>query len=105
METKENMQQTQMQFTEVKDWPNHILNKSERDVLDAIHAAGSSGIIAAELCRELPHYAYGTVTSRFKKFVEMGLINQIGQRIGPHGVMQKIWQHVDYQTKARRNHG
>ena len=100
------MQQTKMQYMDVTYVPSlTTLNKSERDILDAIHAAGSSGIIAAELCRELPQYAYGTVTSRFKKLVEMGLITEIGQRKGPHGVMQKIWQHVDYETKATRNHG
>lgn len=99
------MQQTNMQFMDVTYVPDELLNKSERDILDAIHASGSSGIIAAELCRELPQYAYGTVTSRFKKLVRHGLINEIGQRKGPHGVMQKIWQHVEFQKKARRNHG
>lgn len=105
METIENMQQTNMQFMDVTYVPDELLNKSERDILDAIHAAGSSGIIAAELCRELPQYAYGTVTSKFKKFIRMGLINKIGQRTGPHGVTQSIWQHVEYQTKVKRNHG
>lgn len=99
------MQQTKMQFMEVTHVPHHILNKSESDILDAIHAAGHQGIIAAELCRELPQYAYGTVTSRFKKLTEMGLIHQIGQRKGPHGVMQKIWQHKNFEIKATRDHG
>jgi predicted transcriptional regulator len=105
METKENMQQTQMKFVDITYVPDELLNKSERDILDAIHASGTSGIIAAELCRELPQYAYGTVTSKFKKMVRLGLISVIGQRKGPHGVMQKIWQHVDFETKATRNHG
>jgi hypothetical protein len=99
------MQQTNMKFMDVTYVPEEVLNKSERDILDAIHASGTSGIIAAELCRRLPQYAYGTVTSKFKKMVGLGLIIEIGQRKGPHGVMQKIWQHVDYQTKAKRNHG
>lgn len=98
------MQQTQMQFMEIT-WTPELLTNAESAILDAIHAAGSSGIIAAELCRELPQYAYGTVTSKFQKLVKLGLISKIGQRTGPHGVTQSIWQHTDYQTKAKRNHG
>jgi len=98
------MQQTQMQFIDIT-WTPELLTNAESAILDAIHAAGSSGIIAAELCRELPHYAYGTVTSKFQKLVKMGLISKIGQRTGPHGVTQSIWQHTDYLKKATRKHG
>ena len=104
METMENMQQTQMQFMETT-WTPTLLSKAESAILDAIYAAGSSGIIAAELCRELPQYAYGTVTSKFQKLLRLGLISKIGQRTGPHGVVQSIWQHTAYYKEAMSKHG
>ena len=99
------MQQTEMTFMEITQVPRHHLRKSEAAVLDAIHATGTSGIIASEICRELKHMPYGTVTSKFQELLRMGQIEIIGKRKGPSGRMQKIYRHVTFSTEATQNHG
>lgn len=71
---------------------NH--DKSEREILKAIVDAGDRGIISEELQKKLPHMPYGSVTSKFKKLCEDGVIECVGIRQNSRKRNQKVWRAI-----------
>ena len=71
---------------------NH--DKIEREILKAIVDAGDRGIISEELQKKLPHMPYGSVTSKFKKLCDDGVIECVGIRKNSRERNQKVWRAI-----------
>lgn len=71
---------------------NH--DKTEREVLKQIVDSGDRGVISEELQQRLPHMPYGSVTSKFKKLCDDGVIECVGIRKNSRNRNQKVWRAI-----------
>lgn len=64
--------------------------KSEREVYEAILTFGAGGCISTEVERRIPHRPSHSITPRFCKLIEKGLIEECGRRMGDYGVEVRV---------------
>jgi len=79
----------------------------ESIVADAIWAFRAEGAIADEVCDDLPHHRYNSITPRFKPLKEKGIIIVDGtRRKAKSGRTQMVMWHKEfYQEPKGENHG
>jgi len=89
-----NDRQEEMYFTSLQAYNSADHDKTERIVLKEIVASGIRGIISEELQDKLPHMPYGSVTSKFKKLCNDGVIECVGIRKNSRNRNQKVWRAI-----------